>query len=55
MQLGSDLVLKEGEECDEAVVIGGSARIDGTVNGNLVVILGSAKLGTNAYVKHHAW
>jgi uncharacterized RDD family membrane protein YckC len=54
VHFGRDLVLKAGQECDEAVVIGGSAKVDGTVNGNLVVIMGSATLGTNASVRHNA-
>src|SRR5262249_19596710 len=53
VHFGSDVVLKAGDECDEAVVIGGSARIDGTRNWDLVVILGAAKPGTNAYVRHN--
>jgi uncharacterized RDD family membrane protein YckC len=46
-----DLVVKAGQEIADGVVIGGTATIDGTVNNDLVVVLGHAKLGAEADVK----
>src|SRR5687767_13115489 len=49
--IGNDVVVKEGETARDVVVIAGSALIDGTVTGDLVVVLGKAKLGPNAVVR----
>src|SRR5207245_2323527 len=49
--VGNSVELKEGETAGDIVVIGGSATVDGIVQRDLVVILGSAKLGPNADVK----
>jgi uncharacterized RDD family membrane protein YckC len=48
--MGNDVVIKEDEVKRDVVVIGGSATVDGTVTGDLVVILGAAKLGPKAEV-----
>jgi uncharacterized RDD family membrane protein YckC len=49
--IGSDVVVKEGETVRDVVVLGASALIDGTVTGNLVVVMGKAKLGPKAEIK----
>src|SRR5262245_36116644 len=38
--MGSDLVVKEDETAHDVVVMGGTATIDGTVTGDLVVLMG---------------
>jgi uncharacterized RDD family membrane protein YckC len=48
--IGNNARLKEGEEVDQVVVIHGNAEIDGKVNGDVVVILGRARLGPKALV-----
>lgn len=49
--MGSDVVLKEGQTAHDVVVMGGSAIIDGTVTGDLVVLMGKAKLGPTAVIR----
>jgi uncharacterized RDD family membrane protein YckC len=49
--MGNDAVVKEGESAHDVVVIGGSAIIDGTVTGDLVVVLGKVRLGPTAIVR----
>ena len=50
--MGNNIIVKEGETARDVVVMGGSAMIDGTVTGDLVVIMGKAKLGPTAVVRH---
>jgi uncharacterized RDD family membrane protein YckC len=50
VRIGGDYTLPAGEEVDEVVVIAGSARILGRVNGDVVVILGQLHLGGEASV-----
>ena len=49
--MGNNVVVKEGETAHDVVVMGGEATIEGTVTGDLVVLLGKAKLGSNAVVR----
>jgi uncharacterized RDD family membrane protein YckC len=49
--IGDDVVVKEGETARSVVVIAGSALIEGTVTGDLVVVLGKVTLGSNAVVR----
>src|SRR5882672_8996194 len=49
--MGSDVVVKEGETARDVVVMGGTAMIDGTVTGDLVVLMGKAKLGPKAVIR----
>jgi uncharacterized RDD family membrane protein YckC len=49
--VGSDAVVKPNETVHDVVVVGGSANVDGTVTGDLVVVLGNARLGSNAVVR----
>lgn len=49
--MGNDIVLKEGETAHDVVVMGGTASVDGTVTGDLVVLMGNARLGPKARVK----
>ena len=50
VRIGSDYVLRQGDTVDEAVVVGGSATIEGRVDGDLGVVLGSARLSSTAAV-----
>ncbi len=50
VRIGQDLFVRAGEVVREVVVISGSATIEGRVEGDLVVVLGSATLGPNAAV-----
>jgi uncharacterized RDD family membrane protein YckC len=47
----NNVVVKKGETARDVVVMGGSATIDGTVAGDLVVLMGSARLGPDAEVR----
>jgi uncharacterized RDD family membrane protein YckC len=51
VRIASDYGLKTGDEVRDLVVIMGSARIDGHVLGDLVVVLGEAQLGPEAIVE----
>jgi uncharacterized RDD family membrane protein YckC len=51
VMIGSDVVIHEGESKHDVVVICGSATVDGAVDGDVVVVLGSVKLGPKAQVK----
>ncbi|MCL5097670.1 MAG: polymer-forming cytoskeletal protein [Candidatus Omnitrophica bacterium] len=42
--IGQNVVLRPNEVCNEMVVISGSARIEGTVQGDVVVVAGSAEV-----------
>ncbi|HEY6167209.1 MAG TPA: RDD family protein [Verrucomicrobiae bacterium] len=54
VRIGSDFTLKEGEKAGDVVVIFGKAQIDGTVEGDLVNVLGGVTFGSNAVVKGDA-
>ncbi len=47
----NSLTVKEGDEVLDAVVIGGTAHIDGKVRGDCVVVFGKASLGPKAEVR----
>src|SRR5512145_1358901 len=49
--VGNDVVIKEGETFHDVVVVAGSARVDGSVTGEFVVIFGDVKLGPTANVR----
>jgi uncharacterized RDD family membrane protein YckC len=51
LRVGQDLVLPEHGEVREAIVVAGSATIDGRVAGNVLVYLGDAQLGPKAIVE----
>ncbi|NQW04436.1 MAG: RDD family protein [Acidobacteria bacterium] len=50
VRIGQDYWLREGETVRDVTVIFGSARIDGRVNGTLVVLFGPATLSPTAVV-----
>jgi uncharacterized RDD family membrane protein YckC len=50
VRIGQDLTIKKGEVAREAVVIAGDATIDGTVDRDVVVILGKAELSSTAVI-----
>jgi len=49
-QIGSNLVIGEGEHVNDAVVLHGDVQIDGSVHGDLVVVLGNVRLGPKARI-----
>lgn len=51
VRIGQDYTLASGETIEELVVISGKVQIEGTVDGDMVVLLGRAELGSNAVVK----
>ena len=51
VRVGSDYTLAAGDEVDEIVVVMGTATIDGRIDGDLVVVLGEARLGPMAVVE----
>ena len=51
VRVGSDYTLPAGDQVDEVVVVMGTATIDGRVDGDLVVVLGEARLGPTAVVE----
>lgn len=53
-RFGSSLELGAGEHAEDVAVIFGSAKIDGTVEGDLFVLLGSLTLGSTSVVEGDA-
>jgi uncharacterized RDD family membrane protein YckC len=51
VRVGSSAELKPGDSCNDLVVVGASATVDGHVHGDLVVVGGTAKLGPTAIVR----
>src|SRR5688500_10008888 len=51
VRVGSNYTLAAGDEVDEIVVVMGAATIEGRVDGDLVVVLGEARLGPRAVVE----
>ena len=51
VQVGQSVIVKAGEEVRDVVITSGNADVDGTVNGDLVVVLGQITLGPNAVVR----
>jgi uncharacterized RDD family membrane protein YckC len=49
----SDVTVPRNEVAKDVVVVGGQAVIEGTVEGSLVVVLGEARLGPQAEIKHN--
>lgn len=54
LRFGSSLVLQTGDRAEEVVVILGSATINGTVEGDVVVLLGSLELGSTSVIEGDA-
>lgn len=48
VRIGQGYTLRAGERAGDVVVIGGDAQIDGQVDGDLVVILGTLRVGASA-------
>lgn len=48
--VGGNLVVKPDETIADGIVVGGTGTIDGNVKGDLIVVLGQAKLGPTANV-----
>ena len=53
-RLGSSLELRAGDRADDVAVIFGSAKIDGTVEGDVFVLLGSLTLGSTSVIEGDA-
>ncbi|HXI53245.1 MAG TPA: RDD family protein [Candidatus Saccharimonadales bacterium] len=53
MAIGNDLTVAEGESASSVVVIGGSAVIEGKVTEDVVVIMGSVRLGEKAEIRRN--
>jgi uncharacterized RDD family membrane protein YckC len=51
VRVGSNYTLAAGDEVEEIVVVMGAATVDGHVDGDLVVVLGEARLGPKAVVE----
>jgi uncharacterized RDD family membrane protein YckC len=51
--IGNDLTVAEGESASSVVVIGGSAVIEGKVTEDVVVIMGSVRLGEKAEIRRN--
>ena len=51
VRVGSNYTLGAGDEVDQIVVVMGAATIEGRVDGDLVVVLGEARLGPKAVVE----
>jgi uncharacterized RDD family membrane protein YckC len=51
VRIGQDVVIRAGDVARDVVVISGSATIDGHVEGDVVVVLGSVRLGPDAVVE----
>lgn len=54
IRFGSSLELRAGDRAEEVVVILGSATINGTVEGAVVVLLGSLELGSTSVIEGDA-
>ena len=50
VRVAGDYTVRVGEQVDDLVVISGSATVNGTVDGDLVVVLGGAELGGTSHV-----
>ena len=51
VRVGSNYTLAAGDEVEEIVVVMGAATVEGRVDGDLVVVLGEARLGPNAVIE----
>ena len=54
VRIGSSLELRAGDRAEDVVVVMGSATINGTVEGDVVVVLGSLELGSTSLVEGDA-
>ncbi len=54
IRFGSSLEVRTGDRAEEVVVILGSATINGTVEGDVVVVLGSLELGSTSVIEGDA-
>lgn len=54
IRFGSSLELRAGDRAEDIVVILGSATINGTVEGDVVVVLGSLELGSTSVIEGDA-
>src|SRR4051812_40807967 len=50
LRIGQAFVLKQGEAAREAVVIAGDATIDGTIDRDVVVVLGEVQVSSTAVI-----
>jgi uncharacterized RDD family membrane protein YckC len=50
VRIGQDYVVRAGETVDDVVIVSGSLRIDGHVEGDVAVIVGTVDLGSGAVV-----
>ena len=51
VRVGSNYTLAAGDEVEEIVVVMGTATVEGHIDGDLVVVLGEARLGPKAVVE----
>ena len=51
VSIGVDVHIKEDDRAHDVVVIGADAQIDGTVDGEVLCVMGKVTLGTNALLK----
>jgi len=51
VRVGSNYTLAAGDQVDQIVVVMGAATIEGRIDGDLVVVLGEARLGPKAVVE----
>lgn len=51
LRVGQDYTLRAGETVRDVAVIFGDARIEGSVDGDLVVVMGNARLGATAVIE----
>lgn len=50
LRIGQDFVLKQGDVARQAVVIAGDATIDGTIDRDMVVVLGQVQVSSTAVI-----
>lgn len=50
IRINEPAVVGQGQEYQELVVINGSAKVDGRIIGNVIVLKGDAHLGTTSYI-----
>jgi uncharacterized RDD family membrane protein YckC len=50
LRIGQDFVLKQGDAARQAVVIAGDATIDGTIDRDMVVVLGQVQVSSTAVI-----
>jgi uncharacterized RDD family membrane protein YckC len=50
VRMGQDYVLRQGESVRDVVVVSGTATIEGFVRGGMVVVFGTARIGSTAII-----